>query len=146
VSISLGYSSYDKVRSFGILVSYTAWFIKAKPAGRYAALINQVVYDGPESGDGEGTAKAALASGRAQAQGLMTVGPWNHWIACQASDDHFFDLFAPICERSQKNSFLSGYTPTFHSRTPGLDTRRQENTLHRGLIFTQYNNSKPSNC
>ena len=49
-----------KARSFGILVSYTAWYIKAKPAGRYAALTNQAVHDRPESGDGEGTAKAAL--------------------------------------------------------------------------------------
>ena len=35
-----------KERSVGILVSYTAWFIKAKPAGRYAALINQAVQTG----------------------------------------------------------------------------------------------------
>ena len=86
-----------RARSFGILVSYTACFIKAKPAGRYAALTNQAVHDGPESGDGEGTAKAALASGRPQTQGLMTVKSMNHWIACQASSDHFLDLFAPIC-------------------------------------------------
>ena len=74
MSISLGYSWYDKACSFGILVSYTACFIKAKPAGRFAALTNQALHDGPESGDGEGTAKAALASGRAQAQGLVAVG------------------------------------------------------------------------
>lgn len=91
-----------KARSFGIKVSYTACFIKAKPAGRYAALTNQAVHDGPESGDGEGTAKAALTSGRAQAQGLMTAGAMNHWIACQAPGAQFLDLFAPICERSQK--------------------------------------------
>ena len=90
-----------KARSFGILVSYTACFIKAKPAGRYAALTNQAVHDGPESGDGEGTAKAVLASGRAQAQGLMAVGFKNHWIACQHSGDHFLNIFAPICERSR---------------------------------------------
>ena len=72
-----------KARSFGILVSCTTWFVKAKPAGRYAALTNQAVHDGPESGDGEGTAKTALASGRAQAQGLMTPGAMNYWIACQ---------------------------------------------------------------
>ena len=41
-------------------MSCTAWFIKAKPPGRYAALTNQAVHDGPESGAGEGTAKAAL--------------------------------------------------------------------------------------
>ena len=100
MTIPLGYSSYDKARSFGILVSYTACFIKAKPAGRYAALTNQAVHDGPESGDGERTAKAALASGRAQAQGLMTVGSMNHWIACQHPGGHFLNIFAPICERS----------------------------------------------
>lgn len=83
-------------------MSYTAWFIKAKPAGRYAALTNQAVHDGPESGDGEGTAKAALASGRAQAQGLTTAGATNYWIACQASGVHFLDISAPICERSPK--------------------------------------------
>ena len=91
-----------KAHSFGIKVSYTACFIKAKPAGRYAALTNQAVHDGPEGGDGEGTAKAALASGRAPAQGLMTAGTVNYWVACQAIGIQFLDLFAPICERSQK--------------------------------------------
>ena len=81
-------------------MSYTAWFIKAKPAGRYAALTNQAVHDGPESGDGEGTAKAALASGRAQAQGLTAAGVMNYWIACQAHDDQLLDRFAQICVRS----------------------------------------------
>jgi hypothetical protein len=49
-----------KARSFGILVSYTAWFIKAKPTGRYAALTNQAVHDGPESGDAKGRQKPPL--------------------------------------------------------------------------------------
>jgi hypothetical protein len=49
-----------KARSFGIKVSYTACFIKAKPAGRYAALTTQAVHDGPESGDGEGRQKPPL--------------------------------------------------------------------------------------
>jgi hypothetical protein len=95
-------------RSFGIKVSHTAYFIKAKPAGRYAALTNQAVHDGPESGDSEGTAKAALASGRAQAQGLMTAGAMNYWIACQTPGTQFLDLFAPICERSLKRRMFCG--------------------------------------
>jgi len=72
-----------KAHSFSFKVSCTACFIKAKPAGRYATLTNQAVHDGPEGGDGEGTAKAALASGRAQAQGLLAVGSMNHWMVAR---------------------------------------------------------------
>ena len=51
--------------------------------------------DGPERGG-----KTALASGRAQAQGLTAAGVMNYWIACQAHDDQLLDRFAQICVRS----------------------------------------------
>jgi len=56
-----------KIFSFILKLSYTDCFIKAEPAWRYLAFTNLAVHDGPEIGDGEGTAKAVLASDRAQA-------------------------------------------------------------------------------